>query len=179
MSNNNVISLATKITILRILLVPFFIAFILYSKWEIALIIFIVASLSDSLDGYVARITKHKTELGKMLDPLADKLLILSAFICLSVIGGSFKLPFYVPIAVISRDAIILLGSFIIYVTKGKLEVKPTILGKLTTFFQMVTIVSVLARFDFSYILWNITVLFTILSGINYVLIGMKTLNEK
>jgi len=178
-NNNNVINLPNKITIIRILLVPFFIAFILYRKWEIALVIFIVAAVSDMLDGYIARVTKHKTELGKILDPLADKLLILSAVICLSVVGDKNKLPLYVPIIVISRDAIIVMGAFLIYFVKGSLKIKPTILGKMTTFFQMITVVAILSGFGFSPYLWKTAVLFTFLSGVNYILIGTKILNEK
>ena len=172
-------NLANKITILRVLLVPVFIAFILYSKWQIALFIFIIASISDILDGYTARVTRQITELGTILDPLADKLLILSAFICLSVVGGGTKPPPYVPIIIISRDAILVLGVLLIYFTKGKLEVKPTYLGKATTLFQMITVVGILAKLAIAPILLNTAVILTILSGTSYVLAGMRALNEK
>ena len=175
-------NLATKITTIRILLTPFFIAFVLYSRWEWALATFIIAAITDGIDGYVARIFKQKTELGTILDPIADKLLILSAFICLSVsreLSASVKPPTYVPIIIISRDAIIVLGVLIIYFIKGKINVRPTNVSKITTFFQMATIVSILLRTAFSPILWNITVGFTIVSGLDYIIIGSRLLNEK
>lgn len=172
-------TLANRITILRILLVPFFIALILYSKEKLAFIVFSIAAISDMLDGHIARVTKQKTELGRILDPLADKILLLSAFICLSVIHSPVSFPRYVPIIIISRDAIIVLGVFLVYFLKGNIKINPTALGKVTTFFQMITIVSVLLRFNFSPYLWNTAVIFTIISGINYVMIGMRLLNDK
>ncbi|MGB2705345.1 MAG: CDP-alcohol phosphatidyltransferase family protein [Candidatus Omnitrophota bacterium] len=175
-------NIANKITIVRILLIPFFIAFPLYGNWEAALVIFIIAAVSDGIDGYIARTTKQRTELGKILDPIADKFLILSAFICLSVVKGvppELKLPPYVPIAIISRDAIIILGALLIFLIKGNLEIKPTPAGKITTFFQMLTVIAVLAKFAFSPILWNVTVALTILSGAQYVVKGNRILNEK
>ena len=174
-------NLANKITILRLLLIPVFILLVLYSKWEIALFVFIAASLSDALDGYIARRTKQRTELGTILDPIADKLLILSAFICLSVVNNpstSIRLPIYVPVIIISRDAIILLGSLIIYVIKGKIEVKSELIGKITTFLQMASVISILFKFTFSPVLWNAAIVFTIWSGIVYVRRGAKLLNE-
>ena len=172
---------ANKITISRILFIPFFIAFILYSEWKLALGVFILAAVSDAIDGYLARISKQRTELGKILDPIADKLLILSAFICLSVAKGlspAVKPPLYVPIIIISRDAIIVLGAMLIYFIKGRLEVRPTLISKITTFLQMVTVISILLGFTFSPILWNIAVGFTILSGIDYIIKESRFLNN-
>jgi len=175
-------NLANKITILRILLIPFFIAFILYSKWMIAFAVFFIAAITDWVDGYIARVMKQKTELGRILDPVADKLLIISAFICLSVVSDLppfLKPPMYVPIIIISRDALIFLGSIMIYLTKGALETKTTFVSKITTFFQMVTVMGILLGFKFSPLLWNIAVGFTIVSGISYVIKGTRILNEK
>lgn len=174
-------NLANKITIFRILLIPFFIAFILYSKWEIALFIFIIAAMSDAVDGYLARTLKQRTELGKILDPIADKLLILSAFISFCVvkdISTALKPPYYVPIVIISRDAIIVLGVFLIYLVKGKIEVKPTLIGKITTFLQMVTVISILLKLAPAGFLWNIAVGFTVYSGVDYIIRGSRLLND-
>jgi len=175
-------NLANKITVLRILLIPLFIALILYSKWDLALVVFIAAAITDCIDGYIARVTKHRNELGKILDPIADKLLIVSAFICLSVVNNlppSVKPPYYVPIIIISRDAIIVLGAAIIYFIKGRLEIKPTMLSKVTTFFQMATVISILLKLEMSPLLWNIAVVFTLFSGIDYVIKGSRFLNGK
>ena len=136
-------NLANKISIARIILTPFFIAAIVYSRMDIALILFMLAVISDAADGLIARTLKQKTKLGTMLDPMADKLLILSAYICLAMantIPAHLKLPPYVPIIVISRDAIIVLGSIIVYFITGNLKVSPSALGKITTFFQEITL---------------------------------------
>ncbi len=175
-------NIPNKITILRILLIPFFIAFTLYGKWEAALVIFVIAAISDGIDGYIARAAKQKTELGKILDPIADKLLILSAFICLSVVRGvppEIKIPPYVPIIIISRDSIIVLGALVIYLIRGKLEIRPTLTSKITTFFQMLTVISVLLKLALSPLLWNIAVALTVASGMEYLIKGNKALNGK
>ena len=175
------LNLANKISIARIVFIPFFIAAIVYSKLKIALLIFILAVISDAADGFIARTLKQKTKLGTMLDPIADKLLLVSAYICLSLAGSIpqyLKLPPYVPIIVISRDAIIVLGSVMVYVVTNDLKISPSIIGKVTTFFQMLTIISVLIQFKYSFVLWNLAVLFTILSGIDYVIKGSKLFGE-
>ncbi len=174
-------NLANKISIGRIILIPFFITAIVYSRMDIALLLFTVAVLSDGIDGFIARTMNQKTTLGTIIDPLADKLLLTSAFICLSVVGNippQVKLPPYVPIIVISRDAIIVMGSIMVHVVTGDLKVAPSALGKVTTFFQMITIVSVLAHYDYSFIIWNLTVLLTVASGIDYIVKGSRMFGE-
>ncbi len=171
-----------RLTVLRIMLVPVFITAILYHHLDIALIIFIAASLTDALDGYLARVLGQKTEFGAIMDPIADKMLLNSAFISFSLVSGLpeyIKMPVYVPIVVISRDVIILVGVMVIYLLNGKIEARPTIIGKITTFFQMITIVSVLLRFVHSSWIWNATVLVTLASGLDYIRIGMRQINGK
>ncbi|MFA6320899.1 MAG: CDP-alcohol phosphatidyltransferase family protein [Candidatus Omnitrophota bacterium] len=175
------LNLANRITILRIILIPFFVAAVVYSHLEIALVIFIIAVISDAADGFIARALKQKTALGTILDPVADKLLLLSAYICLSVAGSipaDLKLPPYVPIIVISRDVIIVLGSVMVYVVTNNLKISPSSIGKITTFFQMITILSILLQFKYSFLIWNLTVLFTIISGIDYVIKGSRLFGE-
>ena len=175
-------NLANAVTIFRLLSVPFFISFVLYSKWEMALLVFILAAVSVGVDGYIARHAKQKTELGSILDPIADKVLILSAFICLSIsetLPVSVKPPTYVPIIIISRDAIILLGAVLIHIIKGSFKAKPTPISKITTFLQMTTVISILLKLAVSPFLWNVAVGFTILSGIDYVIRGSRHFNEK
>lgn len=174
-------NLANKISIARIMLIPFFIAAIVYSRMDVALILFILATISDGVDGFIARALKQKTRLGTMLDPMADKLLLLSAYICLSFasgVPGHLKMPPYVPIIVISRDAFIVLGSVTIYFITGDLKVSPSISGKVTTFFQMLTIISILLQFKYSYVIWNLTVILTAISGIDYIVKGTRLLGE-
>lgn len=173
-------NLANKISIARIILIPFFISAIVYSRLDIALFFFMLAVISDGLDGLIARARNEKTPLGLILDPMADKMLLMSAYICLSLVKNipqPIRLPAYVPIVVISRDAIIVLGSIVVFLITGDLKVSPSIVGKITTFFQMMTIVSVLVLFKYSYIIWDITIALTVISGIDYMIKGSRLLN--
>ncbi len=174
------LNLANRITIGRIIIVPFFIASIVYARMDLALAFFVLAVASDGFDGYIARTRNQKTKLGTFLDPLADKMLLVSAFICLTIVKNvpeGLRFPPYVPIIVISRDALIVLGSIIIYMLTGDLNIKPTTSGKITTFFQMLTVASVLAHFKYSYVIWNIAVVMTVISGMGYLLMGSRLLN--
>lgn len=174
-------NLANKISVTRIILAPFFVAAIIYSRFTVALAIFIVCILSDALDGYIARSWNQKTRLGSLLDPIADKLLILSGVVSLSIGAGlpeNLRFPPYVPLIIVSRDVLIILGCIVIYVMRGKIDIKPTILGKITTFFQMLCIVCILVHCVYSNILWNITVVFTVISGLDYLRTGSRLIND-
>ncbi|MCM8781639.1 MAG: CDP-alcohol phosphatidyltransferase family protein [Candidatus Omnitrophica bacterium] len=180
-------NLANKISIARILLIPFFIASIVYYSDKSSLfsylpaIIFFIAVISDGIDGLLARQFNQKTELGTILDPIADKLLIITAFVALSFsksIPAHLRLPPWLPITVISRDIIIVLGTVIIYFIKGAVQIIPTFLGKITAFFQMLTILCVLIKFPYSFIIWQLAGGLTILSGINYIIRGSRLLSE-
>jgi len=174
-------NLANKITISRIILTPIFITAIVYSRMDIALVFFALAIISDGLDGFIARSRNEKTVLGTILDPIADKILLISAFLCLSLVKtlpANLRLPPYVPIIVISRDAIIVLGSVMIHVIKGDVKIAPSFWGKLTTFFQMMTIVGILVKFTYSEIVWEIATVLTIISGADYIFKGSRILSE-
>ncbi|MFH1837692.1 MAG: CDP-alcohol phosphatidyltransferase family protein [Candidatus Omnitrophota bacterium] len=175
-------NLANRLTILRIVLTPVFIAAVLYKRLDAALIIFMLAAVTDGLDGYIARTRKEKTKFGAIMDPLADKMLIGSAFISFSMVTGLpgyLTMPVYVPIIVISRDVIILLGAMIIYLLAGRIDVKPTVTGKVTTFFQMLTVIMVLVQFVHSKWIWNTAVALTVISGLDYIRIFSRQINEK
>ncbi len=175
-------NLANKITIARILLIPLFIAFMLYSKLDLAIIVFLIAVISDAVDGYIARASRQKTKLGAMLDPIADKILIISAFVCLVFVKDlpyTMRIPPYVLIIVISRDAIILLGAVIIYMLKGDIDIKPSPLGKITTFLQMLTVIFILTQLKYSGLIWNVMIAFTVISGFEYILRGSRVLSER
>jgi cardiolipin synthase (CMP-forming) len=174
-------NLANKISIARIILIPFFVSAIVYGRMEIALALFIIAAITDGADGFIARAFNQKTDLGAILDPIADKMLLLTAFISMSLVRSippDIRLPPYVPIIVISRDILIVIGSVVVYMIKGGLKAKPSMVGKITTFFQMATIVSVLVLFRYSYIIWNIAVALTVISGIDYLIKGSRLLSE-
>ncbi len=173
---------ANKISTFRILRVPFFIASLIYYSPEknflrfVALGIFILAVVSDAVDGYIARKSKQQSPAGLILDPLGDKLLLMSAFICLYFISFPVKFPLFVILIVISRDLIILIGAMVIFMVKQKINIVPTRWGKLTTTFQMMAVLSVLLQLSISFIFWWLVVLFTVISGIDYIMRGFKVL---
>ncbi len=180
------LTFANKITICRIVLVPFFIATLFYYSPEkdylryLALGIFLFAVISDVIDGYIARTRHQKTRAGAVLDPLADKILVMSAFICLYKIGiflEAIRLPMWLVIAVISRDVILLLGAMIMHLLHIDFPVDPTRWGKATTFFQIVCLLGVLLQWSFSQVFWYVTLGFTLISGIDYIRKGIKILN--
>jgi len=176
---------ANKVSTLRILSVPFFIASLIYYSPDkdylrfVALGIFVLGVLSDAVDGYIARISKQKSQAGLVLDPLGDKLLLVSAFACLYLIDKfpmGIRFPLWVTLIVVSRDTIMLLGALIIFMVKQSMDISPTRWGKLTTIFQMSSVIAVLLQWKFSYIFWCLAVFFTLISGIDYIKRGFKTL---
>ncbi len=176
-------NIANKISTFRILSVPFFIACLLFYTPEkvylryLALTIFILGVISDGLDGYIARKAKMQSTAGLILDPLGDKLLLMSAFIFLSPISRmELKFPLWVSFIVISRDLIIIMGAVVIYMVKQALDVHPTRWGKLTTTFQMLSVICVLAQWKSGQLIFWPAVIFTVISGFDYVKRGFRIL---
>jgi len=143
-----------------------------------ALTLFTLASVTDALDGFIARRWNLRTTLGTFLDPLADKLLLVSAFVGISVSSLPLKPPLWVVIVVVFRDLFLVAGLFIIYLTTQKISLEPNVLGKTTTFSQMVTIVFILMQIPLAPIFWFLTAALTVASGIVYVLSGLRQLHE-
>jgi cardiolipin synthase len=170
-------NLPNYITLFRVILIPFFINLMIYGYYRVALLVFVVAGITDALDGMIARLTGKKTELGAFLDPMADKLLLLSAFVTLVLLG---KLPVWLVIIVVSRDAILVMGGLIIYVMTHTLKIQPTFIGKLTTVMQLVVVALSLVLMnhetgmEFLTILQWTTAGVTIISGAQYVLRGIR-----
>lgn len=147
-------------------------------RW-LALGIFLIAILSDGLDGYIARFTNQKTILGTIIDPVADKLLLLSATIILSLpIGLHYKIPSWLAVAIVSRDLLILLGALVIFLIIGKVKFTPHYVGKITTALQMVTILLVLCQNSLCIISFYLTLLFTVLSGLTYLYRETRAINS-
>ncbi len=173
---------ANKISTFRILSVPFFIACLVYYNTQRdylrfwALLIFILAVISDAVDGYIARKSKQQSPAGLILDPLGDKLVLMSAFICLSFDKFKVNFPLWVTLIVISRDAIIIMGTAVIYMVRQHINIYPTRWGKLTTTWQMAAVIAVLIQMRLAFIFWWLAVFFTLISGIDYVMRGFKTL---
>jgi CDP-diacylglycerol--glycerol-3-phosphate 3-phosphatidyltransferase len=136
----------------------------------VALGIFILAAISDAADGYMARKSKQQSRAGLILDPLGDKLLLMSAFICLCVNTNlEPRFPLWFILIVISRDVIIILGAIALYVVKQSLNIIPTRWGKISTTFQMLAVVSVLLQLECSPAFWWMAAVFTVISGAFYV----------
>ena len=148
---------ATRITILRLILVPVFVVFIItYSDsdhrveaWRYAAIgVFVVAAVSDAIDGYLARHWNQSSALGALLDPIADKLLLFAALVTLSVIpvGHQRPFPIWFPAIIISRDALLLGGYSVLRHFQVPMEIKPHWTGKISTFFTLMAIGAVLFK---------------------------------
>lgn len=181
------INIPNVITLLRILAVPALVDFILYQRLREALLLFIVLSFSDALDGAIARVFKQKTTLGTILDPLADKALVISTFVSLTALG---LIPLWLTVIVLSRDLILLVGGLVIQLMTGRLKVIPSGLGKITTFSQLLTVFLVLAtspgmsltrRFvlDGTGLSFLATALLSVSSGVHYTYLGLLQLQPE
>ena len=151
---------ANKITILRILLIPFFVIEILYYVQTgneihrlVGVVAFAVAVILDGVDGYVARRYHQQSELGTILDPLADKLLLVSAIILLSFDHGERlgHFPLWLTGTIIGRDVLMGIGAITVRLVVGKLVVRPRLTGKIATVFQMTVVLWILLRWDFMF----------------------------
>ncbi len=175
-------NLANKITLIRVLLVPIFM-FFLYSNINnssyIAGAIFIIASLTDTLDGYIARSRNLVTNFGKFVDPLADKILVSAALVSLVDLG---KIPGWVVVVIIAREFTIT-GFRILAASEG-VTIAASSLGKIKTITQLVAIVALLfnnypfymINFPFDIIMLYVSLFFTVLSGIDYLYKNRHTL---
>lgn len=170
-------TLANLLSLFRLILIPFFVMAVIYGHADAAFYIFIVAGVTDALDGFIARFFHQKSVLGAFLDPMADKLLITSAFIVLAIPepGVPFPIPVWLPILIISRDVLIVLLVAILNLTFGVKSFPPSWAGKTTTFFQIAFVVGVLIQNAWFFpliMIWILTIcvtFFTVYSGLNYI----------
>jgi CDP-diacylglycerol--glycerol-3-phosphate 3-phosphatidyltransferase len=178
---------ANKVTICRILLVPFFIMAVIYYvktgvefyRW-FAISCFAVAAVSDGIDGFIARHFNQWSELGTILDPLADKLLLVSAIILLSFHNERHLLtiPIWLTVTILSRDVILLLGFALVHFVAGGMKVKPHFTSKIATVLQMITVLWTLFKLDVRAQYWIsvAAAVFTGISGLIYIFAGMRLL---
>lgn len=187
------VTTANKITILRILLIPFFVIELIYyvrTAQEIhrllAIVSFGVAAICDGVDGYIARRYHQISELGKILDPLADKLLLVSAIVTLSFDHGTLlgEIPFWLTGTIIGRDLLLAIGVIVIRAIIGNIYVRPRLTGKVATVFQMLAVSWILLKWDFTFHgqflkIWILGAgIFTAVSGLLYVWDGSKQLSS-
>ncbi len=179
------LTIANQITIVRMGMIPLLITLILSNNPAWALLVFIIAGLTDALDGIIARRYEQSSELGAFLDPMADKILMTALFIVLSIpdhpqtfpdFQAVNHLPVYLTIVTISRDVFIVMVSLVIQLVTGFVGFKPTFLGKATTVIQVVTVGTVLlcnsldrpSPIIIGVLVW-LTLAMTLSSGLHYI----------
>ena len=168
---------ANQLTILRMAFIPAFVILVVYNQLGWAFLIFLLAGITDGLDGLIARLLHQKTTLGALLDPIADKLLLTSSFVILSVkdLGLSNILPLWLTITVISRDIFLVTSALIIMLSTGHRNFPPSFYGKASTLIQLVTVTFVLFLNYKTYttqwllLLYILTGAITIISGMHYI----------
>jgi cardiolipin synthase len=179
------LNLPNFLTLIRIVAIPFFLVLLVSHLYFDALLVFILGGVTDAFDGFIARRMNQKTSLGAILDPVADKLLLMSSFIMLGMMGG---IPLWLVVLVVSRDTVILFGYVAIsFLLDERLEVQPTIAGKLSTVFQLVTVGVVLLMLARSQLLESwlddaliyLTAATTVISGVQYLYMGLLRLQNR
>ena len=183
---------ANKITIVRLLLIPVFVLLGVYYGESVrlgqpqeyyrlgAILVFITASVSDGLDGYVARRYHQRSKLGAILDPIADKGLLLAGLLTLSFSDWGYRFPLWFPVLVIARDVVIVAGSFGLHHLNGDVHVRPRWSGKIATVLQMIAIGWVMLQLRLtSATVWvALAGVFTFVSGVAYVTDGIRQLQH-
>jgi cardiolipin synthase (CMP-forming) len=177
------INLPNIISILRFFITFYFIYAVYQGRMRLALYLFLIQGISDLLDGFIARVMGWKTELGAYLDPIADKTMLVAAFVMLNIVG---IIPIWLTALVLSRDIVIAGGFLVLRHYANSVRPRPTIFGKITTALQIATIVYILwawsspgsALRQYTPVLFMATTLATIISGTHYVIGGFKTLKK-
>ncbi len=192
MSSSRILTVPNMLTIFRMVLIPVFVTLLFYQRFLWALAVFIVAGFTDGLDGLLARRFSQQSQLGTILDPIADKLMMVTAFIVLSMrsvfpqpLPGHLPVPFWVTVAVISRDVFIVVGAAAINIMTGFRGFRPSWLGKLNTTVQIAGIAIIMFAASVPYYtgyylptVYAIVFAFAILSGLHYVFFASKLMNE-
>lgn len=159
------------------MLIPLFVTSVIYRRYDYALFLFAVAALTDTFDGFIARVRNQKTALGTFLDPLADKFLLVTSFILFSIYG---LVPKWLTIVIISRDLIVVTGWLVIYIVTHTSKIDTTPAGKAAIALQLVLIGYVLVTLNMPSIpdirayLIALVSFFTILSGLHYIYRGLR-----
>ena len=183
---SSIITIPNLLTFLRMALIPVFASLLFYEYVALALLAFIVAGVSDGVDGFIARRFKQESELGTILDPIADKLLMTTAFIILTlpnVLESNHRVPFWVTAAVIGRDVLIIAVAGAINIMTGFHGFKPSWLGKLSTLVQVGAVVLILLAAVSGYgfflpVTYSIVVLLAFISGFHYIFHVARLMKE-
>ena len=190
--SSRILTVPNMLTVFRMVLIPVFVTMLFYQRFILALAVFVCAGLTDGLDGLLARRFDQRSQLGTVLDPIADKLMMVTAFIVLSMRGifpqpvpSHLPVPFWVTITVISRDVFIIVGAAAINIMTGFRGFRPSWLGKVNTTVQIVAIAAIMFAASFPYYtgyylptVYATVFTFAILSGLHYIFYASKLLNE-
>ena len=190
--SSRILTVPNMLTVFRMVLIPVFVTMLFYQRFIVALAVFVCAGLTDGLDGLLARRFDQRSQLGTVLDPIADKLMMVTAFIVLSMrsifpapVPSHLPVPFWVTVTVISRDVFIIVGAAAINIMTGFRGFRPSWLGKVNTTVQIVAIAAIMfaasVPYDTGYYLPTVyaTVFtFAVLSGLHYIFFASKLLNE-
>src|SRR5258705_6936355 len=190
--SSRIVTVPNLLTVFRMVLIPVFVSLLFYQRFVLALAVFVLAGVTDGLDGLLARRFDQKSQLGSILDPIADKLLLVTAFIVLSMrsvfpqpLTSHLPVPFWVTVAVISRDVFIIVGAAAINIMTGFRGFRPSWLGKLNTTVQIGGIAAIMfaasAPYYTGYYLPTVyaaVFAMAVLSGLNYAFFVSKLMNE-
>ena len=190
--SSRILTVPNMLTVFRMVLIPVFVTMLFYQRFIVALAVFVCAGLTDGLDGLLARRFDQRSQLGTVLDPIADKLMMVTAFIVLSMrsifpppVPPHLPVPFWVTITVISRDVFIIVGAAAINIMTGFRGFRPSWLGKVNTTVQIVAIGAIMFAASVPYYTgyYLPTVYVTVfslavLSGLHYIFFASKLLNE-
>ena len=188
--STRVFTIPNLLTFVRMGLIPVFATLLVYGKETAALIVFAITGISDGIDGFIARRMKQQSELGIIIDPIADKLLMTTAFVMLTIPGllapgRHLPVPFWVTAAVIGRDILIITVAMSIIMMTGFRGFRPSWLGKASTFVQVAAVILILLaavfpQFNGIYLptTYTIVTLFAVLSGIHYVFFVARLMRE-
>ncbi len=176
-------SIPNFLSLFRIVLVPITVIFLIDGSFLTALAAFSLAGITDGLDGFLARVLNQQTILGSYMDPIADKALLTSCFVTLSILG---IIPPWVTVIVVSRDFIIVFGISILFMVSVPFEMRPAFVGKITTTVQLITIFLALVFKSlggnghpfYMYLLYWLTAVLTIISGFHYIVRGIRAINR-
>lgn len=173
------INIPNILTVLRILVTPLFVILLIRDMHGYALLVFVLAGVSDGLDGLIARMYNQRSDLGAILDPIADKLLLSAAYICLGILRD---IPGWLAVVVISRDVTIVTGIAVLAFTNIPFDIRPSLISKWTTVSQILTVAVTLLDLRFGKAgavlpaLYWMTVIVTVISGLHYTYIGLHIL---
>lgn len=186
---SNVVTIPNLLTLLRMVLIPVFAILLYYGYSGTALVVFLIAGISDGVDGFVARRFNQESALGTIIDPIADKLLMTTAFIILTLPNilpqtKHLPVPFWVTASVIGRDVLIITVAGAINIMTGFRGFKPSYLGKMSTLVQVVAVTIILfaAVYGYTFFLptvYTLVVLFAFLSGVHYIFFVAKLMKEE